>query len=103
MGCGQEWEPRRNHLQSETPQTMVSPPSSTPVIGSRLIVEPTWKLEGKGEKKMWWGFLENETKLKKQRTPSLLSKPPKLNQITLDMSLNYYENIFYGKNKNIAC
>ena len=46
---------------------MVSPPSSTPVIGSRLIVEPTWKLEGKGEKKDVVGVSGKWNKTKKAK------------------------------------
>ena len=53
-GVGSKEEP----LTTRDTTDHVSPPSNTPVIGSRLTVEPTWKLEGKGEKeKDGVGFL----------------------------------------------
>ena len=53
-GVGSQEEP----LTTRDTTDHVSPPSNTPVIDSRLNVELTWKLEGKGEKeKDGVGFL----------------------------------------------
>ena len=53
-GVGSKEEP----LTTRDTTDHVSPPSNTPVIDSRLNVELTWKLEGKGEKeKDGVGFL----------------------------------------------